>query len=545
VAERSDTIRQVGEKWALFSKKTGKKISEHATEEQAKAQETAINMAKARAAGHHLPAPPKKTDADPADVPCCVELLSTGLWAVISADGEKVSEHASEAEAMQAVSELHRPASAKMDARERVHRIDTVEGADLAPPKRLENGFLLVDARLSRTGVFTYRNKDGTKRRELRLPDEVFSQKAMDSFRLLPATDEHPPAFLTSDNARDFARGSLGEARRDATDQRWLRGPIMVTDAGLVEKMERGDARQVSLGYTCELEWKSGEYEGEKYDCIQRDILGNHVAVVESARAGPGARVRMDSADDTVITVDSPTRGPMAKIKIGDVEYEQGSESHLQALAAQQKRADADREAAEQRAKAAEEKAAKAQADADKAKARADAADEEAKKASELAKAAPAKAAEQIRARMKLEDDARAVLGRDAKLDGLNDREVQEKVLKQTTPELKLDGKSADYVQARFEIAVEQAREDAAEDDPDREDGQGSAAARARAGEGGNLDADDPPPRTNNGRGRHVRGDATAEDYKEHTDKDEAYDAMVRRSRSAWKQPLSDNKPAF
>lgn len=463
-------------------------------------------------------------------------------WVLYSHEGKRLSEHDTEGEAKAHEAKVKAAVGAKRGdgAPERVFRIDTVSDADLLPPKRLENGFLQVEARLTRTGVFTYRNKDGTKRRELRLPEEVFREDAVRSFDQLPVTDEHPPVFLTAENAKEFSRGSLGSIRRDGS---WLRGALMVTDAALVEKMERGDARQVSLGYTCELEWKSGEYEGEKYDCIQRKIEGNHGAVVETARAGPEARVRMDSADDTVISVGGATRGPMAKIKIGDVEYDQGSESHLQALAAQQKRADADREAADQRAKAAEEKAAKAAAEAEKAKARADAAEEEAKKAATLAKEAPAKAAAEIRARMKLEDDARAVLGRDAKLDGLSDKEIQEKALKHAQPELKLDGKPEAYVQARFEIAVEQAREDA-EDDPDREDGRSNASARARAGEGGNLDHDDPPVRTP-GKGRLVRGDATEADYKEHTDIDDAYEAMVRRSRSAWKQSLSDPKPAF
>ncbi len=465
-------------------------------------------------------------------------------WCVYSAEGAKLGEYDTEEAARERAGTMPAP---KRDG-ERVHRIDTVEDADLAPPKRLENGFLQVDARLTRTGVFAYRNKDGTTRRELRLPEEVFRPESMRTFNLLPVTDEHPPAFLTADNAREYQRGSIGETVRDQRDQRWMRGPIMVTDAGLVGKMDKGEQRQVSLGYTCELEWKPGEYEGEKYDCIQRDIQGNHVAIVEVARAGPGARVRMDSADEAVISVGGPTRGSMAtKIKIGGIEYEAGSEAAVQATNQLQARLDSLEAEAKKTREDSEAKAKAAQAEADKAKARADAAEEEAKKAVAAAKAAPEAAEKAIRARMALEGDARVVLGRDAKLDGLSVREVQAKVLKQAQPELNLDGKSDDYVQARFEIAVEQAREDAEDPDGDAgeergDGGRPSASARARAGEGG-LDADEPEP--DGKRSRHIRGDATEADYKEHSDRAEAYEAMVRRSRTAWQKPLSENKPAF
>lgn len=47
-------IEKVGSKWALFSSK-GKVLGMHKTKRDAKAQEYAINIAKARRVGHVIP----------------------------------------------------------------------------------------------------------------------------------------------------------------------------------------------------------------------------------------------------------------------------------------------------------------------------------------------------------------------------------------------------------------------------------------------------------------------------------------------------------
>ena len=42
-------------KWVLLSKKTGRVLGTHPTKASAERQEAAINISKARAAGHHIP----------------------------------------------------------------------------------------------------------------------------------------------------------------------------------------------------------------------------------------------------------------------------------------------------------------------------------------------------------------------------------------------------------------------------------------------------------------------------------------------------------
>lgn len=178
-----------------------------------------------------------------------------------------------------------------------------IDRGNLAKPVKMSNGWLRIDGRLTRTGVFTYRNDDGTMRRELRLPEEVFKLDAMQSFALVPVTDEHPPGFLDAKNTREYARGSVaGTLRKDGE---FIAGELLVTDADLIKKLEDGVARELSCGYNCDLDEKPGvTADGLRYDAIQRNIRGNHVAVVAKGRAGPEARVRMDGASVEVLDGD-------------------------------------------------------------------------------------------------------------------------------------------------------------------------------------------------------------------------------------------------
>lgn len=50
-------------------------------------------------------------------------------------------------------------------------RYDSVDFEGLRKPVRSDEGFLEIHGRLTRTGVFKYRNADGTVRREWRPPE--------------------------------------------------------------------------------------------------------------------------------------------------------------------------------------------------------------------------------------------------------------------------------------------------------------------------------------------------------------------------------------
>lgn len=285
----------------------------------------------------------------------------------------------------------------------------------LKAPQKTPQGFLRVDAYLTRTGIFEYRDSSGGVRRELRLDNEVFDGNALDSFSMAPVTDDHPPAMLTVENAREYSRGHLSETVK--RDGNFVRASMLITDAALIAKMENGK-KQISCGYVCDLEMTPGEYRGQKYDAIQRNIRGNHVAVVDSGRAGPDVCVRMDSLPEE-------TEKVMFKIRIDGVDYEV-SEAVAQAFA----KYDAERASVAARADVAETALAQEKA------ARKDAED-------------PAKFSARVQARVALEKTAGAIL-EGTKLDEMSDRDVKLAVIAKLGSALSAEHDDA-YVNAYFD----------------------------------------------------------------------------------------------
>lgn len=287
----------------------------------------------------------------------------------------------------------------------------------LRKPEKTPQGFLRVDAYLTRTGIFEYRTPAGT-RRELRRDADVFASRSLESFSLAPVTDDHPPEMLSPENAREYQRGQLGESVR--RDGEFVRAPMLIVDASLIAKMEAGKL-EVSCGYTCDLDETPGTFNGQRYDAVQTNIRGNHVAVVERGRAGSACSVRMDSdAFDGFALIQE--RGPM-----------------------------------DEKVKELEAKLAVAVADNTRSVARADAAEtalaQTRKTLAELEAAMPSR----VKARVSLEKQATDVLGDETKLDDMTDRDIKIAVVEKLSG-AKLDAEKAKndvYVEARYDGALE------------------------------------------------------------------------------------------
>lgn len=414
------------------------------------------------------------------------------------------------------------------------HRFDTgpdvvnrIDVGELKPPVKLPNGFLRADAYFTRTGVFPYRDVSaaGGLRREYRPPSEVFHADSLASLQLVPVTDDHPPVMLHADNATEYQRGTVGEALRRDGDK--IAGTIMVTDAGLVDKLDTGEAREVSLGYSCELERVSGRTDaGEPYDAIQRNIRYNHAAVLPRGRAGSDVRVRMDAANLAVILDQepaaekaAPSRGAnVFKTRIDGVEVQFENEAAHQLFLRNRK--DADDKAAADLA-AARKDATEHKARADGLQAKFDTAEATVTQLKKDAAELPTKLKAEATARFALEQKAVKVLGTKQKLDGLSDKEVRAKVLAKLVPDLKLDGRPDAYVEARFDSELE--RFDAADDRedgfPPKDDEEDDDKSKKKDGDDAGDDRED---------GDDVRLDA-----------DEARKALIKHSANRWKKPTS------
>src|SRR5699024_2829446 len=169
---------------------------------------------------------------------------------------------------------------------------DSIELA--TKPRRTDDGYLVATAKVARSGIQIYAGHevgrpDLKQARVFRPEEEVFSDAVMSTFAYRPMTNDHPSEPVTAKNWRDFAIGQIGaEVARDGD---FIRVPLVLMDAQAIEDYENGK-RELSMGYSAALEWSDGVTpDGEPYDCIQRNIKNNHLALVDKARAGEQARI--------------------------------------------------------------------------------------------------------------------------------------------------------------------------------------------------------------------------------------------------------------
>lgn len=168
---------------------------------------------------------------------------------------------------------------------------------DASKRKITREGFLITPAFISRTGVQDYTARElgieGTNRtiRLYRPPEEVFKPESLATFERQTLTNSHPDGDVKAENYRQVTSGDVHDVAQ-ADDGINVGANLYVKDASTIEMVVTYDKNQLSCGYSFILDETEGTTpDGEKYDAIQRDIVGNHVAIVWQARGGPGLRV--------------------------------------------------------------------------------------------------------------------------------------------------------------------------------------------------------------------------------------------------------------
>lgn len=325
---------------------------------------------------------------------------------------------------------------------DRVVRFDLFRLDTTQRRRRDTDGALIVPGRLARVGIQVYANEDGTETREYRPEEEVFAPEALASFDNLIVTDGHPAAgYVSVDTARSLWRGHITNPRRDGS---WLLVDFIIVDQQLIELIESGSRSELSAGYFARLDHTPGTTpEGEAYDCIQRQIRGNHAAVIPAgwARAGRDARLA-DSRGQTPPGAGEEREMDEFTVIIGGrsvtLRGDAAARGLIEALVAEAQRV------------------AEAERARDEARARADGAGAEL--ADVRAQLLAREQAEAAAARAELEARARQLTG-DARLDvSGSDRELRIRALARVGVQVCQD-ESDDYIRAAFDLrADEQAR---------------------------------------------------------------------------------------
>lgn len=165
------------------------------------------------------------------------------------------------------------------------------DSADVSKAYVNDDGYLVATVKIARTGIQQYTKRELGLMEDgivnvYRPESEVFHKDSLKSLAHAAVTVGHPDVAVTSDNWSDLA---VGEVSADVLrDGEWLTTAIIVKDA----KAQRQEARELSAGYNCELEFIDGVTpSGESYGAIQKNIVFNHLAIVPSARAGSLARI--------------------------------------------------------------------------------------------------------------------------------------------------------------------------------------------------------------------------------------------------------------
>lgn len=173
-------------------------------------------------------------------------------------------------------------------------------GTQLSPHRiQAEEGYILyTGVPIARTGVQEYgRDEIGLDGDGIvsvyREEADVFDPVTIASFEGKIVTDEHPPVMLDEQNVMRYIRGTVHNVRRGTGNEAdMLLADLMVYDPELNWEIREGK-REVSCGYYLDY------VEGPDGKIRQKNIRGNHVAIVPKGRAGSRVAIKDSQKPET------------------------------------------------------------------------------------------------------------------------------------------------------------------------------------------------------------------------------------------------------
>lgn len=328
-----------------------------------------------------------------------------------------------------------------------------LDAGKLGKAERTPQGGARIPASLTRAGLLTYRNPDGTTRVELYPPEEAFRADSLATLRDAPVIIGHT-AWVNPSNFKSVSVGTLsGEPKREDGDQ--VGGMLTVQDADALKRVDSGELSDTSLGYSLDYDPSPGVYKGQRYDGVQRNRKYNHVALVAPGGARAQTGFRFDSTDELssapVMHSDFSARPntqerPM-KIRLDGKDYDLSNATELAAFGVALEKLREDSKAHASRADVLQGKVDGLSADVTRL-------DSITKDTTRFDAA--------VTERVELESKARSILGAKFECKGKTNRELQVAVIRHDAKDYSdtgADGKplSDERVLGRFETVVEKA----------------------------------------------------------------------------------------
>ena len=158
-----------------------------------------------------------------------------------------------------------------------------------------DNGYLRIDGVVAHVGILEYMDDDGTIIREFVPEETLFEPASLESLAGAPVTLQHPPVMVTPSNYKEYSQGSVnGMPKRDGDN---LVASMLVIGNEALHAVEYDGVSELSPGYSVDLDETPGEWQGQKYDRVQRNRRYNHQAIVDAARGGSVCSLRFDGAN--------------------------------------------------------------------------------------------------------------------------------------------------------------------------------------------------------------------------------------------------------
>lgn len=180
---------------------------------------------------------------------------------------------------------------------------DNDDGTSFRIYDKNSNFFEIQDNPITKVGVFPYSgaqispNLDPDKLYNVyRSAEELSNPETIESFRLLPFIDEHAMLGAKNDGLTPAEKkgihGVIGEQVRFDPESQFLLSNIKIFSDGLSKKIDVDGKKEISAGYYCDFIDEPGIYDGQSYDFVQKNMRGNHIALVNEGRSGPDVAVR-------------------------------------------------------------------------------------------------------------------------------------------------------------------------------------------------------------------------------------------------------------
>ncbi len=175
---------------------------------------------------------------------------------------------------------------------------------------------------LTKVGVFPYYGQQISPNLEpdklymvYRPAEEIGSDEALKTLELLPVVEDHAMLGTRPGMMPPEEKGIQGITGTNIHYENGvIYGDIKIFTEYLKNVINSGK-HEISMGYFCDYDYSSGYYNGQHYDVIQRNLRGNHIAIVDKGRMGEevcipqmynqgvydGVNTRILVADETVV----------------------------------------------------------------------------------------------------------------------------------------------------------------------------------------------------------------------------------------------------